>query len=408
MPPALRSRIRFDRHEVAGSFGDIGTDLPLIVGMILAAGLDSAGVFIMFGLAQVVTGLVYGLPMPMQPLKAMAVLVIAANGEIPAEVLFGAGLAIGVVMLVLALSGALTWLTRAIPTCVVRGIQLGLALKLGHLALGRYVPAEGAAGYSAVEAYAIAAVGFVVMIALWRNRHVPAGLVLIALGAIYALFFHVDTAAVAAGAGFDLPQPNVPMWDDIWLGLWVLALPQLPLSLSNSVIATNQTIRDLFPERDVGVRRIGTSYGVANLLVPWLSGIPMCHGCGGLAGHHALGARTGGSVVIYGSMFLVIGLFFSGSFAELVQVFPLPVLGVVLTFEALALMLLMKDQMGERKGLAIAMLTALIAFAVTQGFVIGLLVGTALFYGSRYVPMLRGNEERSPQSHGGHGEEEGD
>ena len=44
-------RIRFDRNELAGSFGDIGTDLPLIVGMIMAAGLDSASVFIMFGLA---------------------------------------------------------------------------------------------------------------------------------------------------------------------------------------------------------------------------------------------------------------------------------------------------------------------------------------------------------------------
>ncbi|MGL4375515.1 MAG: putative sulfate/molybdate transporter, partial [Microcoleaceae cyanobacterium] len=64
----FNKRIQFNRHEIAGSFGDIGTDLPLIVGMIQAVSLDSASVFIMFGLMQIITGFVYGLPMPMQPL----------------------------------------------------------------------------------------------------------------------------------------------------------------------------------------------------------------------------------------------------------------------------------------------------------------------------------------------------
>jgi hypothetical protein len=69
-------RVRFDRNELSGAFGDIGTDLPLIVGMILAAKLDPASVLTLFGAMQLLTGLIYGLPMPAQPLKAMAVLVI--------------------------------------------------------------------------------------------------------------------------------------------------------------------------------------------------------------------------------------------------------------------------------------------------------------------------------------------
>lgn len=85
--------IRFDRNELAGAFGDIGTDLPLIVGMILAAGLDSASALIMFGVMQVFTGLRYGIPMPVQPLKAMAALVIAQ--KLSGSVLFGGGLVIG-------------------------------------------------------------------------------------------------------------------------------------------------------------------------------------------------------------------------------------------------------------------------------------------------------------------------
>lgn len=31
-----RERIRFDRNELSGAFGDIGTDFALVVGMILA------------------------------------------------------------------------------------------------------------------------------------------------------------------------------------------------------------------------------------------------------------------------------------------------------------------------------------------------------------------------------------
>ena len=120
------SAIRFDRNELAGSFGDVGTDLPLIFGMILAARLDAASVLIVFGLCQVLTGLVYRLPMPMQPLKAMAVLVIA--GGVSSGELFGGGLAIGLVMLALSLTGGLEWLAARIPLAVVRGIQLGLGL----------------------------------------------------------------------------------------------------------------------------------------------------------------------------------------------------------------------------------------------------------------------------------------
>lgn len=374
------SRIRFDRNELAGSFGDIGTDLPLIVGMILAVGLDSASVFIVFGLLQILTGLVYGLPMPMQPLKAMAVLAITQNfgtQKISGDVLYGAGLAIGVIMLVLTLTGALTLLARLVPKCVVRGIQFGLGLSLALLALKTYIPAQG------TEGYVLAALGFAAMVLLWGNRHVPAGLLLIGLGVLYALVWRFDFATVQQGVSFALPRLNVPSWDNILTGLLVLALPQLPLSLSNSVIATSQTIDDLFPERRAGIRKIGLTYSVVNLVAPFFSGIPVCHGCGGLAGHYAFGARTGGSVIIYGSFYVILGMFFSRVFEQLIEVFPQPILGVVLLFEALTLMTFVADQAGDKRGFTIALLVALLAFTLPQGFLVGLLVGVTLYYGAR-------------------------
>ena len=106
----LRSRARFDRNEFSGAFGDIGTDFPLIVGMILAAGLHIPSVLICFGAMQILTGLIYGMPMPAQPLKAMAVLVITR--KVSGNVLYGGGLAIGITMFVLAATGLIDQLAR--------------------------------------------------------------------------------------------------------------------------------------------------------------------------------------------------------------------------------------------------------------------------------------------------------
>ena len=375
---ALRARARFNRQELSGAFGDIGTDLPLIVGMVYAARLDSASVLVMFGLMQVVTGLAYGLPMPVQPLKAMAVLVITQR--LGGEVLFGAGLAIGAVMLALSVTGALDWLGRIVPLSAVRGIQFGLGLSLASLALKQYVPSLG------MEGYALAAAGFVLILAISGSSRFPAGLAVILLGVGYAALTRLEYGAIASGAGLALPKFHAPRLEDVLTGFLVLALPQIPLSLSNSLIATRQIVADLFPGREMSLRRIGATYSAMNLIAPFLSGLPVCHGCGGLAGHHYFGARTGGSVVIYGSMYLLLGLFLSGAFRQVVEIFPQPILGVVLAFEALALMLFIRDQAGSRRDLGIALLTGLCAFGLPYGFVAGTVIGTALHYASERWP----------------------
>lgn len=367
--------IRFDRNELAGSFGDIGTDLPLIVGVVAATGLDASGVFIVFGLLQIATGLFYGLPMPMQPLKAMAVLVITR--KIAGSVLLGAGLAIGATMLLLTLSGALGLLAKWIPRCVIRGVQFGLGLSLASLALKDYVPSMGMPGYS------LAAGGLFVMLGLWGNRRVPPGLLVIAIGVVYALLTDLRVGTIANGFAVSLPRFHRPELHDIWTGFVILALPQIPLSLSNSVVATEQTIRDLFPERKVSTRKIGLTYSAVNLIAPLLGGIPVCHGSGGLAGHYTFGARTGGSVVLYGAFYLGVGLFLSAPLHEVLKVFPQPILGVVLLFEALTLLALVRDQVHASRDLLIALLVGVVALTVPQGYVVGLVLGSIVFYGFR-------------------------
>ena len=370
--PELRPRIRFDRNELAGAFGDIGTDLPLIIGMILASGLHSSSVLVMFGLMQLFTALVYGMPMAVQPLKAVAVIVITRH--IAPDVLYGGGLAIGIAMLLLTVTGGIDWLARVVPRAVVRGLQLGLGIQLSLLALSNYVQRDGAQGY------ALAAVAFVIVIALLGNRRFPPALFVIALGVVYAAVFRLNTGAIAASVGFSLPSIHRIAASDMLTGFLVLAIPQIPLSLGNSVLATRQIAEDLFPERHIGVRKLSLTYAAMNLVNPWLGGVPTCHGSGGLAGHYAFGARTGGSLIIYGSIFLVVGLFFAAGFQQVVQVFPLPILGVLLLFEGLALMQLIRGEASSRGEFFVVLIVGLLANGLPYGYAIALVVGTVLYY----------------------------
>lgn len=367
------SGIAFNRNEVSGAFGDIGTDFPLIVAMVLAADLHAPSVLIMFGLMQVATGLLYNMPMPAQPLKAMATLVIAQQLE--GGLLFGAGLAIGVVMLGLSLTGALNGLARLVPKVVIRGLQLGLGITLALLALRQYIPEEGGSGYL------LAALAFALILWLMGNKKYPAAIVVIGLGVLYALFFKLEIGDLTQAIGINLPQWHVPSREDIVKGFFLLALPQIPLSLGNSVLATRQVATDLFPERKpLTIRKIGITYSLMNLINPFFSGIPTCHGAGGMVGHYTFGGRTGGSAVVYGLFYLVLGLFFGENFQNLIQVFPLPVLGVILLFESLALMLLIRDIVEQPKSLVIVLLVGVMAAGLPYGFLVAMVVGTALYY----------------------------
>ncbi len=372
---AERGRIRFDRNEFAGAFGDIGTDLPLIIGMIIAAGLHSASVLVMFGIMQYVTALTYRMPMPVQPLKAVAVLVI--THKVAPEVLYGGGLAIGLVMLVLAATGAITWLAKVVPRAVVRGLQLGLGIQLSLLALHDYVQSDGMRGY------VLAGIAFVIIAAFLGNRRYPPALFVIALGVVYALVFKLTTHDFAGAAGFSLPRLRPVTLDNVVAGFMLLAIPQIPLSLGNSVLATKQAVDDLFPEKRIGVRRLSFTYAAMNLVNPFFGGVPTCHGSGGLIGHYTFGARTGGSILIYGSLFLILGLFFAAGFQQVVQVFPLPVLGVLLFFEGVALMVFARSEAGNKRDFFIVIATGLIANGLPYGYAVALVIGCLLHYGAR-------------------------
>jgi hypothetical protein len=373
--PERTETIRFDRNEVSGAFGDFGTSLPLIVGMIAAARLDATSVLAAFGALQIATGLVYRMPMPVQPLKAVAAIVIAQR--VGGDVVYGGGLAIGLLMLVLVVTGLLDWLARVVPHVVVRGIQCGLGLQLGRIAVADYVPALGAAGY------ALAALAFVVVVALLGNRRLPPAPLVLALGAAFALTIGGAGAPALAALGAHLPKLHAPDGPAIWQGFLLLAIPQIPLSLGNSVLATRQVAADLFPRRPpLAIRRIGFTYAAMNLVSPFVSGIPVCHGSGGMAGHYAFGGRTGGSVIIAGAALLTVGLLLGGSVGEVALLFPKPMLGVLLLVEGVAMLSLLRDLAGVPRDFALALCLGVIAAGLPYGYLVAMVLGTVL-HGSR-------------------------
>lgn len=385
-----RTRIQINRNELSGAFGDIGTDLPLLAGMILASGIHPASVLTVFGLAQVASAVFYGIPMPVQPLKAVAALVIA--GGISAPQIFGAGLSIGLMMLALTATGLLDRLRAIIPKAVIRGIQLGLGFKLALLALSRYIPSDGGAGLI------LAAVCAVVILVLLNNRRCPPALPVVGIGLVYAFCFKSGAGTWQESFGFALPQVVRFSASDVLQGAVILALPQIPLSLGNSLFATHQMAGDLFPERRVSLRTIGYTYSTFNLIIPFFGGIPVCHGSGGMAGHYVFGGRTGGSVLVYGLMLVTFGLFFGNGFDKLVHAFPLPVLGVILFTEGCMLMRFVRDAVPNRFHLAIAGLTAISAVTLPYGFLVGLVAGTGLSYVPRLcIPWLGRPVATQPQ-----------
>jgi len=383
----------FNRRELAGAFGDLGTDLPLLVGVVLATGLDATTAFVIFGVLQIASGLVYRLPMPVQPLKAMAAIAISAR--LAPTVLAAGGLIVGSVMLLLANTGALSWIARTVPKAVVRGIQVGLGLQLGTLALTRFIPSAGASGYM------IAAIALGLILVLRENRHVPAALVVIALGFVVAAVTWPGDVALPFGFRVPTLPTRWPTGDEFARASVLLALPQIALSLGNSVLATCQVVHDLFPQREpLTVRRIGTTYALMNLVAAPLGGLPVCHGSGGMVGHVAFGARSGGSVVLYGGFLVVAGLFLVGDPAAFQRLFPGPVLGALLLVEAIAVLLLVRDMIPTRWAFALAIACGVTAAFAPYGYAVALVAGTVVWHVATANRWTGGRGDAEPAGRG--------
>ena len=172
-----------------------------------------------------------------------------------------------------------------------------------------------------------------------------------------------------------------PSGADFSFALLVLVLPQIPMTLGNAVIANADLSIQYFPEdgRRVTYRALCISMALANLLSFCLGGMPMCHGAGGLASRYRFGARTAGSNLIIGAIFVMMALFLGVHSLAIIYTLPMAALGVLLIFAGAQLTLTLLD-MQTRKDLFVPILVLGITLAsnLAAGFITGIAVAYLL------------------------------
>jgi len=354
----------FNLRELAGSMGDFGTLFPLAIGYIVSCGLDPAGFLVMMGLANIVTGLVYRLPMPIEPMKVLAVVAIAQKWT--PSMIYASGFAMGIIWLLLSITGIMDFIAKTTPHPVIRGIQVSLGILLSFQALKMMT-----------DGWTIAIISILIIIALRQNRYAPAALVLVLMGLII-MMAKGQFGQVGAPA-FSLPQFTTFSLQEVWQSLLLGGFAQIPLTATNAVIATSALIKKYWPDKPVSEKRLSLNMGVMNLVVPFFGGMPMCHGAGGLAGQYYFGARTGGTNIMEGTLEVLAGLFLAGSIAAIFAAFPTAIVGAMMFMVGLELAKFGKGIRLDKDFIPLAATVAVSLIGnMAYGFVSGILVHKAV------------------------------
>ncbi|MCE2999326.1 MAG: molybdate transporter family protein [Betaproteobacteria bacterium] len=331
----LPARLRFDSREFSGAFGDLGTLVPFLLAYITVVGVAPAGMLLGFGLALIAAGCYFGTPMAVQPMKAIGAVAIAGAAQtatVTPEAVAVATLATGLIWLFMGLTGAAARLLRWIGRPVIIGITLGLGL--AFMLQGTQLMAQ---------APWFAAPLLVLTVLLLARKAILAMLLILGSGAAWALSSDVGAAHALLAVRPEFVLPSWPLdglsWEALFTGVILLALPQLPLTLGNAVLAPVEFSNREFPQRPVSERKVAVSTGLINTLGSTMGAVPMCHGAGGMAAQAGFGARSGGAPVILGVILVVLALWFSESLASLLRLFPMPALGVMLFLAGIQLAL---------------------------------------------------------------------
>lgn len=382
--PSPSPLFKFDRVELAGAFGDLGTLLPIVVAMIFINKLSPSSVFLAFGLFYLAAGYYYRLPIPVQPLKAVGAIAIAYPTIITESVIGASGIIFGAFLLLLSLSGMVDQIAKLFSQAVVRGIQLTLGLiflKKGvELIVAKNLFMSGVQGkfaeYPVNLVIGILVFGLVLL--LLDNKRFPAALVALAVGIVSGV-----SLGGLTGQSFSLGPTAIhiinPTLGDYWTALIMLILPQIPLTIGNACVGTADTCTNLFTGNPQLAKtrpgKFAFSMGIMNLPAGFFGAVPMCHGTGGLAAHYRFGARTGGAPIMIGIFFIIIALLLGQFGFSLLAIIPQSILGVLLVFAGLELCPLLRS-LKTNEEYFIALLIAGIALAVPNmawAFAIGIL-----------------------------------
>jgi MFS superfamily sulfate permease-like transporter len=349
-------------QEASGACGDLGTFIPHAIGAMTVAGLAPAGVLFGFGVFLISTGLFYGLPLPVQPMKAVSA-VILTDGLRPGEVA-AAGMMLGIILLILGITGWIGRLAHAIPQSVSAGLQLGLGLLMGVLGVKLMLQTPWI-GFPALAA----------LILLTRVPRCPAAPIVLTASAVAGWATSGVTTGNDIAFTSSLPHLVVPTWMEVWRSLEIAVIPQLSLTLTNAVIVTASLSRELFPVAGsiASERNLALSSGLANVLLCPFGAMPMCHGAGGLQAQYRFGARTGLAPIILGVVVLVLAVGFADHAAALFSIIPIGAVGALLILAGTDLAISRRLFDGKPSCWPVIGVTALVTLTVNPA--LGLILG---------------------------------
>jgi MFS superfamily sulfate permease-like transporter len=316
-------RFIFNLRELGGSLGDLGTLLPLTLGMIGVVGMAPSPVIAGFAVFYIATALYYRLPIPVQPMKAVAAVLLTA-GFTPAG-LAASGVMIGLILLILGLTGWIARLARLVPQSVLAGLQLGLGLALALVSLDLLATAP-----------LIGLTTLTVLLGLLFVPRCPSAPIALAVAVALAWATDVPGIGIDAAAPASFPLFALPTFAEIERAFSLYVLPQLSLTFTNAILLTVLVAGDYFGDRAAHVTpvRLSVTSGLANLLLTPLGALPMCHGAGGLAAHYRFGARSGTATLALGLGLLAIALAPGGYGLAALAALPAAGLGALLLVAA--------------------------------------------------------------------------
>ena len=318
--------------ELSGALGDLGTLLPLLIALTLTNSISLSATLVFSGLANIATGVAFGIPLPVQPMKAIAAIAISQSYSIKENI--SAGLFVGGVVTFLSLTGLLKWFGRVVPIPVVRGIQMGAGLALVISAGTSLLKPLGWTAPSWSDNWLWAMAAFVFLLCSSLIPRVPYALLVFILGLTLSGIYISTSHPPTQPSSFHTWHPHtyIPSPKDFYKGAFEAGLPQLPLTTLNSILAVTSLSASLFPSNSPPSptnTQIGLSVGLANLIGCWFGAMPICHGSGGLAAQHRFGARSGASIIILGLVKLILGLVAGEGILPLLQRFPKSLLGIM-------------------------------------------------------------------------------
>ncbi|MDD3656099.1 MAG: putative sulfate/molybdate transporter [Atribacterota bacterium] len=352
----------FNLRELAGSMGDFGTLFPLAIGYIVICGLNPAGFLVMMGLCNIITGLIYRLPVPIEPMKIIAIVAIAQQWT--PSMVYASGFGMGIIWILLALTGIIERISKITPNSVIRGIQVTLGILLMFQA------------YKMISTNWIISIVAIIIVLLFRqNRYAPAAIILVIIG-LFIMLIQGQFDQISSPV-LSIPAFTTFSLKEVWQTLLLAGFAQVPLTATNATIATSSLIKKYWPEKKVSEKQLAWNQGIMNIILPFLGGMPTCHGAGGLAGQYYFGARTGGANILEGLIEIFLGLFLSASIASLFSVFPTAIIGTMMFMVGIGL-LKFAQEVKTSKNIIPMVITILIALVTNMFY--GFLAGIASHY----------------------------